>query len=194
MKFTEDKHVVAICGSQREGSFTRLALERAIAAAEEHGAEVDLIDLADWNLPMYNPDRSDRGEAKKLRERIQTADAILLGSPMYHGSFASPLKTAIDYCGFDEFEGKTVGLLVVAGGGFPTPVLEHLQSVAQELNAWVLPERVVIPNASDRFDNGELIDEELADRIESLGTALVEYAGVETYPEASQTCVVPGAD
>lgn len=194
MNFPENKHVVAICGSQRDGSYTRLALDRAVAAVEQQGATVDLIDLAEWNLPMYDPDRSDSGDAETLRKRVQSADAILLGTPLYHGSYASPLKTAIDYCGFDEFEGKTVGLLVVAGGGFPTPALEHLQSVAQELNAWVMPERVAIPNASDQFDNGELTDEQLADRIEAFGSALVEYAGVEMYPETSTTCVLPGAD
>jgi len=28
---------------------------------------------------------------------------------MYHGSYSSTLKTALDYCGFEEFEDKTVG-------------------------------------------------------------------------------------
>ena len=32
------------------------------------------------------------------------AVAVVLGTPMYHGSYASALKTALDYCGFDEFK------------------------------------------------------------------------------------------
>jgi NAD(P)H-dependent FMN reductase len=113
---------------------------------------------------------------------------------MYHGSYASPLKTAIDYCGFDEFEGTTVGLLVVSGGGFPTPALEHLRSVARALDAWVLPHQVAIPNSHGAFDDGQLTDESLIERVETLGADLVDYAGVESYAETTAARAAPSAD
>jgi NAD(P)H-dependent FMN reductase len=113
---------------------------------------------------------------------------------MYHGSYSSVLKTALDYCRFEEFEETTVGLLVVSGGGFPTPALEHLRSVARALDAWVLPQQVAIPDAHSAFEDGQLTDEDLAERIETLGTKLVEYAGVESYPETTAACAVPTAD
>ena len=104
------------------------------------------------------------------------------------------LKTAIDHCGFDEFEGTTVGLLVVAGGGFPTPALEHLRSVARTLEAWVFPHLVAIPDAHRTFEAGELTDEALVERVETLGTDLVDYAGVESYPETTPACTGLTAD
>lgn len=107
---------------------------------------------------------------------------------------SSVLKTALDYCGFDGFEETTVGLLVVSGGGFPTPALEHLRSVARALDTWVLPHHVAIPNAHSAFEEGQLTDESLAERVETLGTDLVEYAGVESYPETTAACAVPTAD
>ena len=194
MDVTDDEHIVALCGSQRGDSYTRHALERALAAARARGATTDLVDLAALDLPLFDPDHGDAGDAAELRRRVGEADGILLGSPMYHGSYSSVLKTAIDYCGFDEFEGVTVGLLVVAGGGFPTPVLAHLRAVARELDAWVVPEEVAIPNASAAFADGQLVDDDLADRVETLGTKLVDYAGVEAYPENTVACAVPGAD
>jgi NAD(P)H-dependent FMN reductase len=194
MDVTDDEHIVALCGSQRSDSYTRHALERALAAARARGATTDLVDLAALDLPLFDPDHGDAGDAAELRRRVGEADGILLGSPMYHGSYSSVLKTAIDYCGFDEFEGVTVGLLVVAGGGFPTPVLAHLRAVARELDAWVVPEEVAIPNASAAFADGQLVDDDLADRVETLGTKLVDYAGVEAYPENTVACAVPGAD
>ena len=194
MKMTEREHVVALCGSQRDGSYTRQALDRVLTAAEERGATTDLVDLASLDLPVFDPDRTDAGDADALRERVRAADAVVLGTPMYHGSYASPLKTAIDYCGFDEFEGTTVGLLVDTGGGFPTPALEHLRSVARALDAWVLPHRVAIPNSHSAFEGGQLVDESLIDRVETLGRDLVDYAGVESYGETAAARAVPTAD
>jgi NAD(P)H-dependent FMN reductase len=80
------------------------------------------------------------------------------------------------------------------GGGFPTPALEHLRSVARALDAWVLPHQVAIPKAHGAFEHGGLIDEGLAERIETLGTELVDYAGVESYPETTVARAVPTAD
>lgn len=194
MDVTEDEHIVALCGTQRDGSYTRHALERALAAARACGATTDLVDLSALSLPLFDPDDGDAGDAAELRRRVGDADAILLGSPMYHGSYSSVLKTAVDYCGFDEFEGVTVGLLVVAGGGFPTPVLAHLRAVARELDAWVVPREVAIPNASAAFEGGELVDDALDERVATLGRQLVDYAGVDSYPEDTVACAVPGAD
>ncbi len=190
----DSKHIVALCGSQRDGSHTRHALERALEAAESNGATTDLVDLAALDLPVFDPDRTDAGDAPELRRRVRNADGVLLGSPMYHGSYSSVLKTALDYCGFDEFENSTVGLLVVSGGGFPTPALEHLRSVARALDAWVLPHQVAIPDSHSAFEGGQVTDESLVERIDTLGTDLVEYAGVESYPETTAACAVPTAD
>jgi len=104
---------------------------------------------------------------------------------MYHGSYSSPLKTALDYSGFDEFEGKTVGLVAVSGGGFPTPALEHLRSVVRALNAWTVPLEVGAPNSHETFEDGGVSDGELRDRLEELGTEVVRYAGVNEYSVGS---------
>lgn len=194
MDVRDSKHIVALCGSQRDGSHTRQALNRALAAAEARGATTDFVDITALDLPVFDSDQTGVGDAEELRRRVRDADGVLLGMPMYHGSYSSVLKTALDYCGFDEFEGKTVGLLVVSGGGFPTPALEHLRSVARALDAWVLPHQVAIPNSNDAFDDGRLTDDSLVERVETLGTNLVEYANLESYPETTVACAVPTAD
>jgi NAD(P)H-dependent FMN reductase len=194
MEITDTEHIVALCGSQRDESHTRKALFRALDAVERTGATTDLVDVTEMDLPLFDPDSPDAGEAAGLRRRVRDADGVLLGTPMYHGSYASPLKTALDYCRFDEFEETTVGLLVVAGGGFPTPALEHLRSVARALDAWVLPHQVAIPEAHSAFEDGQLTDESLIDRVETLGTEIVEYAGVGSYPETTTARAVPTAD
>ncbi len=191
---TSRPHVAAICGSLRDASYTRTALEHALDAADSAGAGTDLVDLRHLDLPTFDADDRDAGDAPELRRRIREADAIILGTPMYHGSYSSPLKTALDYCGFDEFEHETVGLLAIAGGSFPITALDHLRSVCRALDAWVLPYQAAVPNASSRFEDGEFTDEDLADRVALLGTRVVEYASIEPDPPCLESTENVGAD
>ncbi|WP_312907827.1 NADPH-dependent FMN reductase [Natronosalvus caseinilyticus] len=179
-----DVQVLAVCGSLREESYTRIALERALEASADAGAETGLVDLREYDLPLYDADvdREDAGDAATVAARVRDADAVLLGSPMYHGSYSSPLKTALDYCGFDEFEDKTVGLVGVAGGSFPVTTLEHLRSVCRALNAWVLPHQVAVPRAHTAIQDGSFVDDSLEERVATLGVRAVQYATIEPDP------------
>ena len=181
-----DTHVVGIAGSLRDGSHTRTALGQALAESEQAGGSTELLDLRNFELPVYDGDQPEAGDAPALTARVRAADAIMLGTPVYHGSYASTLKTALDYCGFDEFEETTVGLLAVAGGGFPGAALEHLRSVCRTLNAWVLPHQVAIPNVRSVVESGTITDDDLAERTRELGRQVVQYADISPDPAASR--------
>jgi NAD(P)H-dependent FMN reductase len=175
--------VVALCGSLREESTTRVALAHTLAAAEAAGASTEMLDLRTFDLPAYTPDDRDAGDAPELRAAVREADAVVLGSPIYHGTVASPLKTALDYCGFDEFEDTLTGIVVTAGGRFPTPAILHLRTVARWVRAWVHPTHVGIPDAGDVIEGGEVVDEDYADRLATLGVEMTDYAGIGRLPE-----------
>lgn len=189
-------HVVALCGSLRAGSYTKMALQHVLEAAKAAGATTDCIDLRTLELPVFDADSQDAGDADRLRQRVDAADAIILGTPVYHGSYASPLKTAIDYCGFDEFEGKTVGLLAVSGGPSSYPdTLAQLRLVAQSLHAWVLPQQVGIGAASEVFDETGAFTEpnhDLARRTRTLGSEIVSYAHIVPIEEDAHVVAVRG--
>jgi NAD(P)H-dependent FMN reductase len=178
-----DVHVVALCGSLRDASYTRCALSRALKGARAAGGTGVVIDLREYDLPPLDPDREAQADSDAVVRRVREADAVLLGTPMYHGSYSGVVKNAVDHCGFDEFEGKTVGLLAVAGGGFPVTALDHLRSVCRALNAWVLPHQVAVPNAASQFEGGQIADDRLDDRVLALGRRVVEYAHIE--PDSS---------
>lgn len=191
----DDVHVAAIPGSLREESHTRASLEIALAAAGRYpNVTTDLVDLRDLDLPIFDGDADDPGDAHLLRERVAAADAVVLGTPVYHGSYSSSLKTALDYCGFDEFGGKTVGLLAVAGGSFPTGTLDHLRSTMRALNAWVLPHQAAVPRARSHFEDGRLVDDDLRERVETLGERAVQYANIEPDPRTFEAESNVGAD
>ncbi len=174
--------IAGVVGSLRTASVTRIAMEQALQSAEDTGAETTLLDLRDYDLPVYNPDRDDAGDAAEFRRAIRDVDAVLLGTPVYHGSYSAPLKNALDYCGFDEFENTTVGMLGVAGGGFPLTALDHLRSVLRALDAWVLPFQAAIPNSRVAVEDGVIVDEGLVERVDTLGERIVQYANIEPDP------------
>ncbi len=173
---TAHPRVVGVCGSLRENSSTRIVLEHALTAAKAAGAETALLDLREYDLPLYDGDDKDAGDAPALRADVREADGLLLGTPIYHGSVSSTLKTALDYCGSDEFEEKPVGLVTVAGGRFPTPSLLHLRTICVWLRAHPLSHQVGIPNVSSTIEHGELVDEKARERTETLGETVVEHA------------------
>jgi NAD(P)H-dependent FMN reductase len=187
-------HVAALVGSLREQSYTRLATREVLDAAETRGATTDLLDLRELALPVFDGDEREAGDADELTRRVGEADAVLLATPVYHGSYSSVLKNALDYCGFDEFDHTTVGLLAVAGGGFPSPALDHLRIVGRSVNAWVIPHQVAIPHVSRHFENGVLVDENLRDRVDTLGERLVQYAHIEPDPKTLEATENVGAD
>lgn len=175
----ESPTVVGLPGSLRAESTSRMALELALTGAKRAGGATDMIDLATLDLPVYSPDRDSLATERELTERIRSADAVIVSTPVYHGSYSSAVKNALDYCGFDEFENKTVGLLGVAGGSFPITALEHLRTVFRSLNAWVLPYQAAVPRAKSRFVDGELEHPDLHDRVEKLGAYVVQYAAIQ---------------
>ena len=189
-----EPHVLGLVGSLREHSYTRLATAHALRGAEAAGATTELLDLREYDLPPLNPDRDEQGDSATVIDRVDNADAVILGSPMYHGSYSGVLKNALDYCGFDEFEGKTVGLLAVSGGAFPVTTLEHLRSVCRALNAWVLPHQAAVPKAHSAFENGEFVDSDTADRVATLGERVVRYADIEREPPTFESDQNQGAD
>jgi len=186
--------ILGVAGSRRAGSYTRQAVEHVTATAADRDVETHLVALREYDLPPFDPDRPDVGDAPALRERLREADAVCLGTPVYHGSYASPLKTALDYSGFDEFEETTVGLCCVAGGRFPVTALDHLRTVCRSLDAWVLPHQVAVPRASSVFEDGVPTDDEIAAMLTDLGTDLVEYAHIDRDPGTFESAENVGGD
>ena len=88
--------VVAVNGSLRETSYTRTALRYALEAAADAGAETTLLDLGEYDLPVYDPDVDATDEAEEAMRIVREADAVALGTPVYHGSYSGALKNFHD--------------------------------------------------------------------------------------------------
>ena len=120
-----------------------------------------------------------------MRREVKQAQGIILGTPEYHGSLSGVLKNALDLMGFDEFQGKMLGLVGVSGGKMGAlHALDSLRTIGRALHAWVIPEQVSIPMAWKRFDRqGNLTDRELEERIKEVGRQVARFA----YLHSSET-------
>ncbi len=103
---------------------------------------------------MFHPDRdaATAGDVADGLELVRQADGVLLGSPVYHGSYSSAFRSFHDWCSFDEYEDTAVGLLATAGGGSYASTLDHMRATVRGVHGWVVPHQVGIRNASDRFE------------------------------------------
>src|SRR5437667_9628380 len=180
--------VVGICGSLRRGSYTRMALRIALRGAEEAGVEAQLIDLREYQLAFCDggDDKKLPKDVQRLRDDVQRAQGIILATPEYHGGYSGVLKNALDLMGFDEFQGKMIGLVGVSGGGMgASGPLNGLRSVGRALHAWVVPEQAGVPDVSDVFDeSGNCKDKSVEKRLKAVGRQVAKFASLHNSEQA----------
>ena len=173
-------HVAGICGSLRAGSYTRRAVECALQGAVEAGASTQLIDLRDYQL-VFRAGKDETGypdDVFRLRQEVKQATGVILGTPEYHGSFSGVLKNALDLMGFDEFEGKMIGMVGVSGGRMGAfDAMNSLRNVGRALHAWVIPDQASVPEAWKVFTgDGKIGDPQVEERLKEVGRQVARFA------------------
>ncbi len=182
-------NIVGISGSLRPGSYTSLAVNIALEGAQASGASVRMLDLNDYALP-FTQEIWSGGEPTagilQLREDVKSAQGLILGTPEYHASFSGVLKYALDLMGFEEFEGKMIGLIGIAGGRMGAAnSLAGLRAVGRSLHAWVVPEQVSVSEAWNKFDkSGNLKDNELEESLKKVGRQVARFASLHNSTQA----------
>jgi NAD(P)H-dependent FMN reductase len=183
-------HILAFGGSLRRDSFNQKIAALAAEGAREAGAEVTVIELRDFPLPLFDQDLESASgmpvEAKKLKELFLKANGLIIASPEYNSSVTAALKNAIDWVSRAESDdeppiaalaGKTAVILSASPGGFGgLRGLVHLRSILGNLGITVLPDQVAIPSAHEVIKaDGTLSDPKQADKLKKLGATLANH-------------------
>ncbi len=181
--------ILAFTGSLREKSFNKRILRTAIKGAERSGAQVTLIDLLEYPMPIYNPDDESKNgfpeNALRFQELLTQHDALLIASPEYNGSLPAALKNAIDWASRqsgqinrdDVFQGKPAAIMSAGPGTFGgVRSLLHLRGVLMSVGAEVLSQEFAVPHVADKFagDDDEITDQKTKMNLENLGVRLAE--------------------
>lgn len=79
--------IVGIGGSLRTDSYSQLALEVAAERVKALGAEMEILDLRQMQLPFCNGEDNYPGYpgVEKLKSTVKEADGLILSTPEYHG-------------------------------------------------------------------------------------------------------------
>ncbi|QDU31499.1 FMN-dependent NADPH-azoreductase [Anatilimnocola aggregata] len=180
--------ILAFAGSTRRDSFNRKLLTTAVAGAREAGAEVTVVELSDYELPLFNQDlEAEQGlpaAALKLKELFVAHQGLLIASPEYNSSFTPLLKNTLDWVsrsspgetGLVAFQGKAAALVSASPGALGgLRGLVHLRSLLGNINVLVIPTQVAVSKAMDAFaDDGSLKDARQAASVKQVGAQLAE--------------------
>ncbi len=184
--------ILVFGGSLRTGSYSA---QLAALAAKELAildAEVSLISLGDYPLPIYDGDLEARKgvpeNAKKLRALMNAHGGVYIATPEYNSSIPPLLKNTIDWVsrsgagGDDPFKRCTFAIGSTSNGRFGgLRALMALRSILENgLQALVLPNQVALSHVGQAFDDaGNLKDEAVAKLLRTSLTRLIEHCEMD---------------
>ncbi|MEA5579570.1 NADPH-dependent FMN reductase [Anabaena sp. UHCC 0451] len=169
--------IVGIAGSLRSGSYTQLGLQVAAQRVAALGAEVEILDLRQMQLPFCTGAKEypEYPDVKRLRDTVANADGLILATPEYHGSVSGVIKNTLDLMTFDQLSGKVAGLISILGGQVNSNALNDLRVILRWVHGWVIPEQIAIGQAYSAFSpEGKLLDEKLSQRLDQFAQSLVD--------------------
>lgn len=169
--------IVGIAGSLRPDSYSQMALKVAVQKVQDLGAEVEILDLRQMQLPFCDggTEYPQYPDVKRLQDTVGQADGLILVSPEYHGSVSGVLKNTLDLMSFDQLSGKVAGFISILGGQINSNALNDLRVILRWVHAWTIPEQVAIGQAWQAFTpEGKISDEKLSKRLDQFASSLVD--------------------
>ena len=167
-----------------------MLVRNAAQIATEQGAEVMLIDLRDFPMPLYDGDLEQRDgipeKALELRTIMCAHHGILLSCPEYNSAISAVLKNAIDWVSrpvegepsLAAFSGKTAALLAASPGALGgMRGLVSVRTILGNLGMIVVPKQFSLPKSGAAFDDlDELIDQSVKERLAGVTGQLVSIS------------------
>lgn len=115
--------IVVFAGSSRSASAHQRVVGLIVRELVARGRDAAQLDLADYEMPLYNGDLEDRDgipeAAHRLKDAFDAADGLIIASPEYNGAMTPLLKNSIDWVSridLDVLRDKLVGLAATTPG------------------------------------------------------------------------------
>jgi chromate reductase, NAD(P)H dehydrogenase (quinone) len=181
--------ILAFAGSARKDSYNKKLVKIAALGAENTGADVTFIDLADFQMPLFDQDlEQEQGmpdSARAFKNLLIAHDGFLIASPEYNSAFSALLKNTIDWASRKEtadepallaFQDKTAVIMAASPGALGgIRGLVFLRLLLGNIGVTVLPQQQAIPLAHKAFDDkGALIDATQQQAVMKLGINLTQ--------------------
>ncbi len=178
---TRNPRIAVIVGSTRDSRFGRKPADWVLAQAKARSDwEVELLDLKDFDLPLFNEKASNMWmpsedpRAVAWQQKLATFDGFIIVTPEYNRSITGALKNALDQA-YKEWIRKPMAAVGYGMTGAARAV-EHLRTIAIELQ--MVPVRSGLHVLGADFlkvhpigDNGEMT--EIADHLKQPAEAML---------------------
>lgn len=198
----KNTRLLVFAGSAREHSFNRRLARVAAGLGRDLGAEVTLLELADYDIPMYHADLEARGtpaDVLRLKELMDAHPGWIVCTPEYNGSYTGLLKNTLDWAsspvaghpvwadGSRPFSGKVVGMLSASNGALGgLRAQSHLAPLLVNLGCWLAPRSHALSRAASAFDDqGGLVDPAQQAAVRAVVEQVLWAAGRLHAPSAS---------
>jgi len=179
-----------LAGSAATQSLNKKLAQHAADLAAQKGADVQFIDLRDYEMPLYCTDyEAENGlpdNVKRLKKLFQDADGFFIASPEYNSTFSPLLKNTIDWMSrpheegepiLSAYKGKVAALGAVSPGalgglrGLPT-----VRAMLSNIGVHVIPTQIAVGGQNTMDDNGALTQPQHIKMMEALITEFVDTA------------------
>lgn len=171
--------ILGLCGSPTAPSKTLIAVQKAIDYAVEFDPSIsaEVINIRDYDVQFCNAQESHKyeGDTQKIIGKIVEADALIIGTPMYRGSYTGILKNIFDIIPNDALIGKPIGLIATGGSDHHFLAIEHeLKPLLGFFLAYPLPGAVYANNT--HYSDSSLIDAGILERLQKLAQDVVNFS------------------
>lgn len=170
-----------ISGSPRLNSVThRVALHLKNWLSQNTSQEVDIIDMKEWNVPPIQSVWSSADKApvefQPLAERIFNADAYILVTPEYNGSYSPAMKNLLDH--FPKRHHKPFGIVTASPGAMGgIRASQQLLLLVPALMGIASPYMLIVPAVDKKFTpDGDLLDESFQNSVHNFVTGFLWLA------------------
>ena len=177
--------LLVFAGSTRQNSWNRKLARVTAAMARARGADVTHIELADFDVPMYNADLEARGtpaDVMRLKQLTYENPAWIICTPEYNASYPALLKNTLDWISspvksdpvwnddFRSTRGKVVGVLSASPGALGgLRSQSNLVPLLLNLHCWVAPTNYALGRAADAFDaQGGLVADTAKKKVQAV--------------------------
>lgn len=169
--------LLAFAASLRKESFNRKLIELTAQVARLQGADVELAEFREFDMPLYNADlQAEQGfpaGTQRMAELLGRVDGILLASPEYNYSLPGALKNALDWISRIKptpLNGRSALLLSASNGQIGgIRGLWQLRIPLEGCGVHVFPDMFALPWAGKMFgEDGRLVEAERQTRLENI--------------------------
>lgn len=156
-------NIVIISGSPRQGSLShRTAIFLSNHLQKTSGHKINLVSLQEWHVPpiqdVWTSINKVPTEFQSLYSTISEADAFILVTPEYNGSYSPAMKNLLDH--FPKQHHKPFGIVTCSPGAMGgIRASQQMQLLTAALFGILSPYMLITSLVDKKFDaEGNLID------------------------------------